>query len=281
MKGISLVLHRWLLSRFSSRLCESKIPRSGEEGESVNCFVIALDKNNKPYQVITKIADDNLFVKEWDGNSYAIEKEIRLESIEKEYLYITHYYGLSTIKYFGLGDYLLNGLSGEEYFKIHVVRFLTKIDQYFFNQKKLVTKQRIELLRLLIKHHIDSGGKGIGLTELMTRLYSIKWVLHPDSETQQNKVELYLDSLAESGEVKKSGIEYFITGNAIATIEKYEEEERRHFDNVRLQKKAMWLTAIIAFFALIQAGVIKLPTVIDWSNGQVADEKSHNRVDRN
>lgn len=71
----------------------------------------------------------------------------------------------------------------------------------------------------------------------MTKLYSIKWVLHPEGDQQQEKLELYLDSLVKSGDLELINDEYVVTGNAIRTIKKFEEEERRHVENVKMQKK--------------------------------------------
>lgn len=66
-----------------------------------------------------------------------------------------------------------------------------------------------------------------------------------------------------------------MTGKAISTLERYEEEEWRHTEAVKLQKKMVWLTIILAFVAMIQAGLIRLPALIDFvSWGQ--NGNSHN-----
>ena len=43
-----------------------------------------------------------------------------------------------------------------------------------------------------------------------------------------------------------------------------------------MQKKMFWLTIIIAFLALIQAGVIKLPVLLDLSVEKKVESISHN-----
>jgi len=120
-------------------------------------------------------------------------------------------------------------------------------------------------LAFMISDQIDRTHKGIRSLDLMTKLYSIKWILHPEGDQQQEKLELYLDSLVKSEDLELINNEYVVTGNAIRTIEKFEEEERRHVESVKMQKKMFWLTFIIALLALIQAGVIKLPTLLDLS----------------
>ncbi|WP_218104312.1 hypothetical protein, partial [Methylophaga muralis] len=67
----------------------------------------------------------------------------------------------------------------------------------------------------------------------------------------------------DSGELKKVNHEYVVTGKAISTIEKYEEEERRHTVAVKLQKRMVALTILLAFIALVQSGIINLPVLLD------------------
>ncbi len=98
-------------------------------------------------------------------------------------------------------------------------------------------------------------------------------VLHPSAYEQQNRLELYLDSLVESGDLRKVNREYVVTGKAISTIEKYEEEERRHTEAVKLQKRMVLLTILIAFVAIVQSGIIKLPVLLDLSSSS----ESHNK----
>jgi hypothetical protein len=116
-----------------------------------------------------------------------------------------------------------------------------------------------------------------GMSDFLTRLYTVKWVLHPQNDAQEEKLELYLDSLAKSGDIQKINHEYVVTGTAITSIEKFEEEERRHVENVKVQRRILWLTIIIAFAALVQANVIKLPTIVDLTQKPFVEQKSHSK----
>lgn len=125
--------------------------------------------------------------------------------------------------------------------------------------------QRMDLLRVLIERSIRSAGAGVNSMDLMTELYSLRWVLHPEGEDQEYKLGLYLESLVSSGDLVKTGSEFVVASHAILTLEKYEEEERRHRDNLRLQKGMIFLTLLIALLALIQAGLIRFPVLLDFS----------------
>ena len=276
MNRFTKAIYKWHLPKLLSKVCEGRIPRTGEEGAKVNCFVVTLDKDSSPYFFIENIHGDELVGLEWDGSSYSNNKKISITDIDGNHLFIKHYYGLSEVKYFGIYGYLINRITSWPYLKIIVHRWIESVDQYFFNKKKLVSKQRNDLIAFMISDQIDRTHKGINSLDLMTKLYSIKWVLHPEGYQQKEKLELYLDSLVKSGDLELINDEYVVTGNAIRTIEKFEEEERRHVENVKMQKKMFWLTILIALLALIQAGVIKLPVLLDFSKAKKVESLSHN-----
>lgn len=116
----------------------------------------------------------------------------------------------------------------------------------------------------MMDNQLDRKHEGISSRELMTEIYSMCLFLHPSWELQSKKIELYLDSLIKTGELIKVNHEYIVTGNAISTIEKYE-EERRHTEAVKLQRKMFWLTIVGLIFAIVQSGLVKLPLIFDLS----------------
>lgn len=268
------LVSKWLLPKVISKSCKSRIPRSGEEGEKVNCFVVALDRDNEPFFVATGFEKGLLTGLRWNGKRYAEEHSISIDDLNDGNLRITHYYGLSEVIYSSVYDLAWNYLSKVVYLRIQLYRYISSAHQYFFNKKKLVTKKRMALIQFMMNDQLDRENNGIDIIDLMTKLYSIKWVLHPSANEQQNRLELYLDSLVESGELRKVNTKYVVTGKAISTIEKYEEEERRHTEAVKLQKKMVALTILIAFVAIVQSGIIKLPVLLDLA----PSSESHNRA---
>ena len=265
MNKLTKILYKWQLPRLTAMLCKFSIPRSGDEGNRVNCYVVALDNVSDPYFLATAFNNNKLIGLEWDGKSYTNKKSISIDSISKSKVRITHYYGLSEVTYSGIYDLLINKITKWPYIKIHASRLISSVDQYFFNKKKLVTKQRIDLLKFMMLDQIDRINKGISSLDLMTKLYSIKWVLHPEGDQQKEELKLYLDSLVKSEDLENPNDEYVVTGNAIRTIEKFEEEERRHVESVKMQRRMLFLTFIIVILAIIQAEVIKLPVLLDLS----------------
>ena len=258
-------LSSWLLSRVLSRPCGSRIPRSGSNGEKVNCFVTAIDKGDDPYLVVQSLSNGQLGCIEWDGSSYTTAVEHPLSSFRLRDFRITHYYGLSEVRYDGLVDFLINRFTAWPYVKIHVVRSFTRFDQYLFNKKKLVSKASHDLLKLLVNEALEGRTEHESL-ELMTALYSIKWYSHPEGGAVHNRLEFYLDSLTETGELRKVNYKYVVTGQALRAIEEYEEQERKHTENVKMQWRTFCLAFAVATLTVVQAGLVKLPTLIDFTS---------------
>lgn len=265
MRALTTTLCRYFLPRVLVRKCESTIPRSGEKGEQVNCFTVSIDKAGEPYLIALELYDDQLKCIEWSGQSYEIDTTVPITTIHPSQLRITHYYGLSEVKYFGIVDFVVGQLTLWPYIKIHFVRTLSKFDQYLFNKKKLVTKQRVDLLRFLVTQALE-GHNSFEEIDLMTQLYSIKWALHPDQDSQRKKLEFYLESLVDTGELRKASHKYVLTGGALRAIEEYEEQERKHTENVKMQWRMFWLTLAIALLTLVQAGLVRLPPLIDFTS---------------
>lgn len=262
---IKSLLYRWLLKRLIANACEARIPRSGSRGEQVDCYVVAVDRNEAPYFIATAISGEVLGGLLWDGSSYSNSAELTISDLDAGQLNITHYYGLSEIVYDNIYGFAWHYFTRMVYIRIWLCRRAESTNQYFFNKRKLVTKRRMELLRLMMDDQLDRAHEGVSLIRIMERIYSMRMFLHPSWEAQHRKVELYLDSLVQSGELALVNGEYVVTGLAISTIERYEEEERRHAEAVRLQRKMFWLTLVAVIFAVVQSGFVKLPTIIDLS----------------
>ncbi len=61
----------------------------------------------------------------------------------------------------------------------------------------------MDLLQFIVDHQLNGNPECLRIPSLMTNLYSIRWVEHPARDDQKNKLRFYLDSLLETGELKK------------------------------------------------------------------------------
>lgn len=264
MKHLGLRITAAVLRDVLSRPCASRIPRSGAKGEAVNCFVTAIDKGEEPYLIVQSLEDGQLGCIRWDGSSYSTACNFPISDFKPMDFRITHYYGLSEVRYTGIFDFVVNRAICWPYISIHTVRTLSRFDQYLFNKKKLISKERKGLLKMLVNEALDGRAEHETLG-LMTALYSIKWFSHPQGKEAQERLSFYLESLVETGELRKENHKYVVTGLALSAIEEYEEQERKHTENVKIQRRALWVAIAVAMLTVVQAGLVKLPPFLDFS----------------
>lgn len=259
-------IYDYYLDQIIDESSTMRIPRSGEKGKAVNCYVVALDLNKKPHFLATSYNKKNKIINGliWDGESYKNEGEISLYEIEDYKLEITHYYGLLSVRYNNIYDFAFNRIFKYAYFLLFLTNFYHKREWNKFYREKFVTKNRMELLYILTEHKMNSGDL-ITQQELMTKLYGAKWVFHPSQKEQNNKVSFYLQSLVDSGHVIKNHNKYESSPKALETIEVHEEQERKFEESQSMQRKIVILTSFIVIFSAIQSGLVKISPLIELS----------------
>jgi len=255
---------RSALLRVFARRCPMTIPRTGEEAERINCLVAYVDKDRAPYLLLDSLDGEIVKCRRWDGNAFSIQTDEPISRLVGSELRIFHYYGLDTIRFTGLGHFLRHRFLGLIYVSIHFRRAWHAASQFLFNKRSLRSHQRLRILRMLVSHRLAGNQDGLTYFDVMTELYSFRWTAHPAHEARSAEVELQLDSLVVSGDLEKHEITYRATPNSLITLERTDEEERRHREASALQLVIVLLTLIIAFAALVQAGLIKLPTLFSF-----------------
>jgi len=270
---------RWLLPRLLARKSPSRIPRSGEEGKKVNCYTTCIVSDNGDWLYLVDKFDkekNELHVLALDyKKTFAVPESYSINHFSPEKFHFIHYYGLYELHYKSVYDLAFNFISKYDVATVHIRIFWDIISQSRFNKKILVTKTTRELLQFLVEKQLNYdvknsensfnfSRKAIDEFSLMTELYSMRWVSHPKSSQERMKLELYLDSLVQSGNLQKNNHDYFVTGKALQTLEEYEENERRHQDAVKIQKGILWLTFVIALATMVEAKIIEVSSITAW-----------------
>lgn len=255
------------ISRLISKACPAKIPRSGSKGREVNCFVVMLYIDKSPFILVENINEVALSGKAWDGSSFCLEASVPLNWLNRLTFRIEHYYGLATITYDSLNDFILKKYTGYYYIKHWLNREYDSVRQVLYNKKQLVLPERFKLLSLIVARRLNEN-KIVESFSMMTYLHGSQWILHPKASAARKRLDLYLSSFAESGELNciQGTLDYEVTGKAIATLDAYELSQKRHKDAQRTQKLLVILTTVIAILTAIQSGVIKIPTLIDFND---------------
>lgn len=226
----------WLISRLLTKACPREIPMGRPEANNNDCYSICLcNQKGKGKALVDNFNSQNSFiVKHYYRNHQKEYKNIF-------WLYIN--YNLCLWKT-----------------TVRLKDFLEALLQWVFNRKNLVTKNRVELLKFVLNDslsgdddqvHFDEKLKKFYPTTILNKLHTDKWILHPNRLRTKKELVLYLDSLVDTGELKKEGSQYSITSKALVTIEEAEKSDRRHSEIISTQRVIAALTAVLAIAAFI------------------------------
>lgn len=170
----------------------------------------------------------------------------QVESFEE--LEITHYYKGFVIAKSSALQFLLY------YFSCWYVVIYMKdaLTQALFNRRSLARRDRLKVLRLLVDQSLDKPDYQTSQFEVTKLLNGVRYLRHPEGNRTTNHHRFVLDSLVESGELKRIEHGYQITPKALATLSSYEEDERRHRSQIRTQIVLAFLTAALVVIGIAQ-----------------------------
>lgn len=261
---ISASVKRALLEIPLRRAAPDRIPRSGDAGAAVNCYTTRVIRGEEDSLIVQSADGDTCTCLEWDGDRYSIRSQISFNDLLEQRFEFTHYHGLYTTVYSGWLDLALGRIFRLPYIKAKLYSAYHKVDQGLYNRRKLVTKQRIDLLKVILFAQLN-GRDTLSSLSVMSLIHTDRWYLHPNHEDEHCRVRFHLDKIVETKDLIKNGIDYQITGQGVAAIELYEEQERKHEESISTQRRMFWLTIVIALLTLVQAGLVKLPPLLDFT----------------
>ncbi|WP_421419712.1 hypothetical protein ACN9JF_07800 [Pseudoalteromonas lipolytica] len=245
-------ISRHILKILLNKPAPDRIPRSGEKAQSVDCNVVYFRSPDKSWTLLC----DEVFPKGVTGKYWADNDEFGRVSIPfylmGDYeLDITHFYGRYDLRYGSIAQYFWEGIVPVDKTKI----LIGKGSQFLFNQKELVRSERIEVLKVILEKELDQRQYEISSVALTTLLYTEKWVFHPDKSRQLRYNDLLLRSLHESGDLERTQHGFKLSSKALVTIAQYEEDQKKHRENISQAKSMKWLTVALIVVGLIQASV--------------------------
>lgn len=260
--NLSTKIKKHLLNVALKRPAPQRVPRSGSEAKAVNCYTVRVFKDGNKGLIIESMTNSMLDCIEFDEGRNTVKSEHEFESLLDYEFEFTHFHGLVTIKFSGWLDFALGHFFKFIYIRVWLESKKDDLLQFVYNRKKIVTKQRVVLLKTILDTQLN-GADYVSVISVMSVIYTDRLFSHPSWEDYLHYTELYLDALASTGELNKANGDYSITGLGISAIERYEEEERKHSEHMSSQRRMFWLTFVIAALTLVQANVVKLPVLID------------------
>ncbi|WP_157774592.1 hypothetical protein [Aeromonas sp. CA23] len=255
------------LSKALKKPAPDLIPRTGEDAASVDCYSCRIILNDNISFWVESIERDCI-------NGYTIGeksddrlyKKLTLNDVGLSQVKIKKYKGIYDYTFENGYDFILKDLTKYIDIVLFSIKEFDVITQSIFNKKSLQKNKRTDILKILVERY-STRNTEFNIVSLMMHIHSSKYFNHPDKDTATSLLKLYLNSFVESGEViKTQGINYKLTGKAIVTLENYENEERKHKENLRLQRIITFTTIIMALLAAIQADLVKMPTILDLTS---------------
>lgn len=245
------LLSRYILKKLMLRPCPNEIPRSGERGKGVSCYSICLKTGDGDLLLLVQGIDKKGFNGlRWTGNQFDEPGSIPFSETQNVTIQIERYIGLFSFTYSSVAQCVLC-----DWTYLNRVPIMSEgLSQFFFSRRDLGLTKRIEALDALVDESIDNPQYGVTEVSLPSLIHGNRWFFHPDKTRQQNYARFLLDSLAESGELKKydRGL-YRITGKALTTLSLYETEKQRHDQMLSQSRHLKWLTLALIFVGAANA----------------------------
>lgn len=231
------------------------IPLTGPRAKENDFYAIYLDVPEYDWKFLVnseihgKGYSGKLWINERDGRECSMLNSTIARS--RTGVLIEHYYRGNQFDYRSSTWFLIAQLV-----RWHDILILTnRISQDFYNRKTLLRAERIELLRYLVEETIQRPGARFDPLFLGIQLHSRRWFYHPQREEHEAHLRLVLESLAETGDLKKQEMHFVVAPKALATLSEFEKEEQRHQDNLNTTRvghrisQAILLVGILAIVA--------------------------------
>jgi hypothetical protein len=250
---LNLAAKRYAMRLALHRPAPAHIPTSGPRALALDAYTVYL-WNNPDHRsfYVEKVTPMGV-----EGASFATRDAPALDGqaltngdVSTAGLEIEHYFRGFIFKYVSHWDFLFKTA-------IQRPRFIWWWDQQTqrrFNRRRLAREDRMKVLKLFLEETVRDPEFKVGTTGLMSLLYTNRWIRHPDQDALHEYHGYVLESLNESGDIAEASYGYKLAPQALATLSVWEEDNRRHNDNRRIQTALAALTAVLALVAMFQAG---------------------------
>jgi hypothetical protein len=226
------------------------VPRSGGREAKVDCYIAYFhDKATDTRYLFRGWAPDGALVQQLGLTKPAEFPKMTWEQLKPLAVEFTHFYRESEFKREAPWSFI------RAYYLFHDQEIVLRdrATQYSFNKRTLDRMERMETLRILVEMRINKADTKVSPVALMSKIYSMRAFLHPNKAELQNYCDLLLSSLAASGDLTRDGHAYRVDPKALVTLSQWEEDNRRHRDNIVQQRWIKIFTLFLTIAAIVQA----------------------------
>jgi hypothetical protein len=253
-------LRHWInkaaIERAMSKPAPARIPMSGKDRlRERDYFVVYLGDNRDPLRFLVQRIDNAQLHGIWfiDGPDKREERSISIEDASQYDLSITQYFAELEIPYKNGAVLLLSNA-----LQIPLVHLIaTRFSTYLYGRKTLIRSDRMAVLKRIVEESINRDDFQVNSVTLLLLFHGDRAFLHPKRDTMLRYYDYIIESLTDARELVGPSQSKVVGPNALSSLARYEEENRRHEENVRQQRAIKWLTIVIAAAAITQA-------IISW-----------------
>lgn len=198
--------------------------------------------------------DGNIFsCRSFDGTYWIDDFDISFKDLNQ--------YSLRTTYYFE-PNYFYKPKETKGLFKIYLLYFtrypywFNKIYEIFckklaflYLNKEAAANERNQLLEFLVREQVNNGKQKIESDYILQKFFRAHRLGSSGSKLQKNKMDFYLESLSDCGDIKKNGTIIELSGKAIITIDQFNSQKSQQRISTMFQLLMTLATLVIAYFA--------------------------------
>ncbi len=234
----------------------SQFNPEGGENNFKAAFLTFQDSQLPSYRVISKIP--NGFICSCiNSEKERYEASLAKSRLPQSRLMVRHWHKGIEVTYKGYWDYLWGTLS----LYATRTRLLETYRQRRFNRSLKIRDDRIDILQALTQEYLRRKSEdipspfdqsiGIEKMDVPSLLHGFRVWAHPDFDAIHARVDLIVDSLIESSDLRVENGKIYVNGKALKTISDHVSDDRKHRDQKRYNRVIAWLTfgLFVATFA--------------------------------
>lgn len=249
-----------LLAKRAPRL----IPLSGDERADADYFSVNFKIEGEAF-LLDSLEGSTVSCRQWNGEEFSVPRLFSIYDLWLSRPNILHYYGYDEIKWESWDEFAADQRYRLVYLRVAVERTKRRLTSIYYARAKPVTLERVHLLRIIFELQKASDERAAEYITILERALGWGYFLHPGSEPAKAHARALLNGLVETGEIRQvDSLRYSITGPGMAAIERFEEQDAKHRDVIRLQRNMLLLTGALLVAAVFQAGLLKGPPLVEW-----------------
>jgi hypothetical protein len=249
VNGIKLVNTEYWLQRFEKKKHSSdRITLNREVAIKYDFYSVTLVKGEDAW-LFDRYENGIIFARKWSGDKYEEICEFTKNEFAADQFRIRHYYKASEFDYNTLSGLWWRDLKNRVMGSVNKHRI--SVSQYVFNLQKMQVRDRMEILQLLVDKKMAGDDEPMHSVTVIRKMFTDRFVFHPDKDAMTARTKYYLESLVESGDVMKVNFNYSATPRALITIESYLKANNQERHDKYIKNLTIWVTFMAFIFAVI------------------------------